>query len=238
MRVIILDIPMGFKEMAEIIHPVLLQGDGQLVLVDAGYVGALPRIEEAVRAQGFEPEQITHIVLTHQDHDHMGSAAAFKKKYPRVMIMASKKEAPYISGEQKSLRLAQAEQLQEVLPPEQKDFGQTFLNLLKRVEPVAVDLTLSDHDSLLCGGCQIIATPGHTPGHISLYLPNERTVIAGDAMALGDGGPVIANPQFTLDIEGAKQSMEKLLSLNADTWICYHGGVFTNASAGGRSFCR
>lgn len=36
------------------------------------------------------------------------------------------------------------------------------------------------------------------------------------------------NPQFTLDLEQATKSMEKLLSLKAKTYYCYHGGTFIN----------
>jgi glyoxylase-like metal-dependent hydrolase (beta-lactamase superfamily II) len=95
---------------------------------------------------------------------------------------------------------------------------------LRSVRPVLADLTVNDGDDLC--GCKIVATPGHTPGHISLYLPDQGVVIAGDAMALENGVPAIANPQFTLDPKAAKASMDKLLSLGADIYVCYHGGTY------------
>jgi 7-cyano-7-deazaguanine synthase in queuosine biosynthesis len=49
-------------------------------------------------------------------------------------------------------------------------------------------------------------------------------------IALEDGTPVIANPQFTLDMEQAAKSMEKLLSLKANTYYCYHGGIYSPAN--------
>jgi glyoxylase-like metal-dependent hydrolase (beta-lactamase superfamily II) len=61
---------------------------------------------------------------------------------------------------------------------------------------------------------RVIATPGHTPGHISLYLPELDTIISGDAMALENGKPVIANPQFTLNMEEAAASMERFILLS------------------------
>jgi 7-cyano-7-deazaguanine synthase in queuosine biosynthesis len=48
------------------------------------------------------------------------------------------------------------------------------------------------------------------------------------AFALENNRPVIANPQFTLDMEQASKSMEKLLALDADTHYCYHGGVYSS----------
>jgi glyoxylase-like metal-dependent hydrolase (beta-lactamase superfamily II) len=58
-------------------------------------------------------------------------------------------------------------------------------------------------------------------------MEKDSIVITGDAIALEDGKPVIANPQFTLDIEQATKSMEKLLSLKAKAYYCYHGGTLT-----------
>jgi len=166
-------------------------------------------------------------LLTHQDHDHVGAAAAFKKAYPKVQVLASAEEAPYINGARPSLRLTQAEQLQQTLPPEQQAFGRAFCALLRSVEAIEIDQVLDGDEWLpFCGGCQVLATPGHTPGHISLYLPAFDTLLSGDAIALEDGRPVLANPQFTLDPVQAAASMQRLLSHPARTILCYHGGAF------------
>ncbi|MFP3381467.1 MBL fold metallo-hydrolase, partial [Bacillus sp. SIMBA_069] len=46
-----------------------------------------------------------------------------------------------------------------------------------------VDYTLIDGQELpFCGGIRVIHTPGHTPGHISLYLKQSKILIAGDSM--------------------------------------------------------
>lgn len=209
------------------LYPVVLCDDENCILVDCGYVGALLKIEEALRCNGLSPEAITHIILTHQDYDHVGAAAAFKQKFPTVRVLASVDEAPYISGSRKSLRLEQAELLQKELPAEQQEYGNAFCSLLRSVEPVQIDQLLRADDFLpFCGGCQVLATPGHTPGHISLYLSEFDTILSGDAMALEEGQPVLPNPQYTLDIEKANSSMQRLLFHPARTIICYHGGLF------------
>lgn len=225
-----LTINMQFGESENIVYPTLLWDSQNIILVDCGFIGSLPILENALRRHGLSVNQLTGMVLTHHDHDHMGAAAALKQLNPNIMIYSSAVEAPFISGQEKPLRLCQAEELQKTLPPEQQDFGKAFCNMLRQVEPVHVDYLLHDGEHLdWCGGCRVIATPGHTPGHISLFMENDSIVIAGDAIALEGETPVIANPQFTLDLEQAAKSMEKLLSMKARYYYCYHGGVYSPA---------
>lgn len=66
-------------------------------------------------------------MLTRQDDDHMGAAAALKAKYPALQVLASPEEAPYIVGRKKNLRLQQAEALQDLLPEERKTWGGAVL---------------------------------------------------------------------------------------------------------------
>lgn len=218
--------------MRQTVHPVLLRGQQGWLLVDCGCTGALPSLEQALAAHGISAKEISHILITHHDHDHMGGVAAFKAAYPQVRVLASEGEVPYISGGKKSLRLAQAEERQDQLPAEQRAFGEAFCQMLRAVEPVALDGILHEGDTLpFGGGCTVIATPGHTPGHISLHLPSQSLILAGDAAVLENNALGLANPQFTLDMEQAKASMEKLCALHADTWICYHGGQYQKRSA-------
>lgn len=226
-EVIVLNIYFEFQGIKDVIHPVILKDENEMILVDCGYTGSQVKIEEAINAQGLECKQLTKIIITHQDHDHMGALAYFKRKYPALQVIASKIEAPYISGVKKNLRLEQAEMLQEILPENQKAFGEAFCEILKNVEPAEVALTVKDGDIFpWCGGCEIISTPGHTPGHISLYLKNKRMMITGDAAFLENNRLMVANPQFTLDMDSANKSLAKILNYPADVFICYHGGVY------------
>ncbi len=216
---------MPFGNTENTVYPTLLWDKQNIILVDCGFIGALSILEKELQRYGLSAEQITGLVLTHHDHDHMGAAAALKRINPHVKIYASAVEAPFISAQEKPLRLRQAEEMQKTLPPEQQDFGKAFCDMLHRVEPVEVDYYLRDGEHMdWCEGCTILLTPGHTPGHISLHMEKDSIVITGDAIALEDGNPVIANPQFTLDIEQAIKSMERLLSLKARAYYCYHGG--------------
>ncbi|NLM18794.1 MAG: MBL fold metallo-hydrolase [Clostridiaceae bacterium] len=229
-KILRLVITAPFGDTVNTVYPTLLWDEKNIVLVDCGFIGSLSTLEKELGQHWLSVKRLTGLVLTHHDHDHMGAAAAIKRVNPNIKIYASQAEASYISAEEKPLRLKQAEEMQKMLPSDQQDFGSAFCDMLRRVEPVLVDEFLHDGDKMdWCGGCHIIATPGHTPGHISLFMEKDSIVITGDAMALEEGRPVIANPQFTLDLNHAESSMNKILSLKANAYYCYHGGVYGKA---------
>lgn len=78
---------------------------------------------------------------------------------------------------------------------------------------------------------EIIDTPGHTPGHISVLDEPGGLLIAGDALNGADGGVIGANPDFTADIPLADDSVRKLATFTFDTVVFGHGDpVVGNAS--------
>lgn len=231
-KIISFALTMSFGNIENTVYPTILWDKHNVILVDCGFIGSLPYLEMELGRHGLSVEKVTGLVLTHHDHDHMGAAAAIKRANPRIKIFASDLEAAFISAHEKPLRLQQAEELQKTLPPEQQDFGRAFCEMLRQVEPVQVDVILHNEERMdWRGGCRILSTPGHTPGHISLLMEKDSIIITGDAIALEDGKAVIANPQFTLDIVQAGKSMEKLLSLKAKAYYCYHGGTLYSCIA-------
>ncbi|MZP31477.1 MBL fold metallo-hydrolase [Heliobacterium undosum] len=227
-RIITLPVNFNFGSGAQTIWPVILKDEQDTVLIDCGYPHFLPMIRNAAEAQEINLGDLTKIVITHHDFDHMGALADFKREYPHVQIISSRIEEKYIIGKEKSLRLQQAEALYDLLPEAQKADAENFHQLLKSNESAKVDCVVDDRERFSwCGGTEIIATPGHMPGHISLYVSASKVLIAGDALVVDKDELCIANPQYTLDMVEAKKSIQKLLSLGIDTIICYHGGVFS-----------
>ncbi|HYE10854.1 MAG TPA: MBL fold metallo-hydrolase [Patescibacteria group bacterium] len=230
-KILMLDINFEYKNEMRTINPVLLIGNNEVVLVDCGYPNFLALLETEMKSKGIDPNSLTKVLITHHDDDHMGALSEIKEKYPNIKVVTSEIESEYISGKKKSLRLLQAEEILKSLPEEQKQFGIEFCESLRKVKPVNVDITVKDQDCFnWAGGCQVIATPGHMPGHISLYLSETNSIITGDAAVIENGKLVIANPQFTLDFDIAEDSLEKIISMNADNYYCYHGGKFVSST--------
>lgn len=227
-KIAILKIDMEVNGFLSTLHPVIVSDDQEMVLFDCGHNGAIDQLNNKALAAGFDLKRLTKVIITHHDHDHMGSLADLKRQYPWVNVYASAVEAEYIRGEVKSVRLQQAQEQLELLPEDQKEHAQKRIDMLRLIEPVEVDGILEDGDVIdVCGGVEVVATPGHLPGHISLYLRDFKTMIAGDALVVADGKLYRANPRFTLDKDEAYTSARRFINYAIDTLICYHGGAIT-----------
>ncbi|MEN8644159.1 MBL fold metallo-hydrolase [Bacillus cereus group sp. BceL062] len=224
MKIIELPIEFECNGRKQWIYPSLIVLNNELTLVDTGYKNFLPLMENEILKHGYEMKNLKNIIITHYDDDHIGSLYDFKVKYPQLHVIASEIESNYINGEIKSERLVQAEEMLEHMPIEEKEFSEWFIQQLKNIRHISVDEKVYDGQMILNDKCQIVATPGHTSGHISLYFSDLDCVITGDAAVQDNNELVIANPNFCLDIEKAEESLKRIKNLKAASYYCYHGG--------------
>lgn len=93
------------------------------------------------------------------------------------------------------------------------------------LEAITVDRDLEvARDGATIFGLDIIATPGHTPGHISVFDEASGVLVAGDAVVgADDGGLAGPDPRFTDDLSRASMSVELLAALEVDTVLLGHG---------------
>ncbi|MFB9325948.1 MBL fold metallo-hydrolase [Paenibacillus aurantiacus] len=213
------------------IHPVLLQDGESAVLVDAGYPGQLPLLEQAIREAGSSLEQLTAVIVTHQDLDHIGGLPGLLQAAPNQLeILAHPFEQPFIEGRQTLLKLS-GDALKGIDSwPE--EMSAPFKRLI--ANPPRADVTgllLGGETLPYGGGVTVIPTPGHTPGHLSLYHPASRTLIAADALLIEDGELQISSPALTWDMQAALQSVRELCRYEIETIICYHGGSYAGNAA-------
>lgn len=227
MKIIELPIEFEFNGQKNHINPSLIISKNELTLVDTGYPNFSPFIENEILKNGYDMKNLKNIIITHYDIDHIGSLYDFKERYPHINLIASEVEAKYICGEMKSERLVQAEEMLENMPIQEIEFGKWFIQQLKNLKHVSIDEKVHDGDWILDNECRVVATPGHTSGHIALYFPRLKTVIAGDAAVIENHELLIANPHFCLNVEKAEQSLRKIKDLKAENYYCYHGGTFT-----------
>ncbi|GIP38558.1 hydrolase [Paenibacillus sp. J31TS4] len=205
------------------LHPVLLWDEEGAVLVDTGMPGRLPALREAMEAAGVPLEHLRTVIVTHQDLDHIGGLPELREAAgPQLRVLAHELERPYIEGELPLLKTDPARMNKAEWDALPEPMRQLYLHPPRS----RVDGLLADGEELPCaGGIRVVATPGHTPGHISLYVPRAKLLIAADALTASNGvlhGPVSRN---TPDMETARRSIARLQELELETVICYHGGA-------------
>ena len=208
---------------ADAIYFALTWDEDHLVLMDAGHPGQTEAIVGAIADAGFSAERLTHIVITHQDMDHIGCVPDLLKLAPSARVMAHVEEAPYIDGRKTPIKLAEMLEKYDSLPEDRKAFCD-WMKEAYAARKTAIDI-LSDGEVLpVCGGIEVIHTPGHTPGHICLFLRESGVLVTGDAINIKDGVPSGPNPQYTFDLELGLRSMEKALAFPVKAMVTYHGG--------------
>ena len=179
----------------------LLRGR-QPALVDSGFTGHAKETAAWIRAH---TGHVALVVNTHWHSDHVGGNALLQAT--GAGIAASAPDAQAVA--RRDPGCCQAEYLDQP------------------VSPYTVDEPLDDGQVLRLGDAdwQVVRTPGHTPGHLSLWQPEERLLVAGDALSDYDVGWVNA----ALDGPGAATtalaSLRRLAGLAPRVLLPSHGPV-------------
>ena len=223
----IVEISINLNGKLNTVCPVLIKDNDGIALIDTGYPGQLQQIREAAENAGMNYNEINRVILTHHDLDHIGCLAAIVNDLPgKVEVISHELEKPYVQGEITPLKMAQMEARLDSLNEQMKSLYEG----MKRgyfISTAKVDRTVGDGDQIpFYGGIKIIHTPGHTHGHISLYLKRIKTLIAGDIMFCEEGRLVAPPPSANFNNTQAKESIKKLTEFDIEKVICYHGGFF------------
>jgi len=188
-------------------------GPEQWVLVDAGLANSADRIRRVSQERFGYDGRPRAIVLTHGHFDHVGAVLELADFW-EVPVFAHPLEAPYLTGKRD-------------YPPPDPSVGS---GLVARLSPLfprkGIDLGVRLHmlpaDGRIPGlsDWRWIHTPGHTPGHVSLFRAGDRILIAGDAIVTERNGPPA---YFTSDRLAAKESVRLIESLNPALVVAGHG---------------
>jgi glyoxylase-like metal-dependent hydrolase (beta-lactamase superfamily II) len=202
-------------------------GDRGWVLVDAGLKGTARMIEAAANERFGTGARPAAVVLTHGHFDHVGALPTLARRWD-APVYAHGLEHPYLSGE-------------AAYPPPDPSTGGGIVPVLARFFPRA-PVDVSDRlrplpeDGSVPGapGWRWLHTPGHSPGHVSLWRESDRAMVAGDAVittrqesaySIATQAPELHGPPayFTTEWDKAKTSARALVELEPELLVTGHG---------------
>lgn len=211
----------------QIVNLVLVGNTNEFVLVDAGMPKSVDEIKEMVQDRFGENAFPKAIVLTHGHFDHVGSIAELLVDW-NVSVYAHELELPYLTGKKD-------------YPPGDPNVDS---GLVAKLSPMFPNhgIDISRHVQMLPSDGTIpnmpdwkwIHTPGHTPGHISLFREHDRALIAGDAFVTVKQESLykvmtqiqeISGPPkyYTTDWDAAAESVKMLEALKPQVAVTGHG---------------
>lgn len=202
-------------------------GDRGWVLVDAGIGGFAQRIARAAERRFGAGARPAAIVLTHGHFDHVGSLRELADRWD-VPVYAHDLELPYLTG-------------RSAYPPPDPTVGGGAMARLSPLYPrgpfdFGARVRSLPADGAVPGapGWHWIDTPGHSPGHVSLFRAHDRVLVAGDAfvttkqesaLSAITQRPELHGPPtyFTPDWLRARESVERLAALRPALAVTGHG---------------
>jgi glyoxylase-like metal-dependent hydrolase (beta-lactamase superfamily II) len=204
-------------------HAYLLADEDGLTLIDTGMPRSEKKILNYIDSLDKSEDDLKRIILTHSDVDHVGGLAALVRA-SEARTYASQVEAEVIAAGKPSRDLhASGFTLRRIL------FA--LLSPFFKAEPFQVEETLEAGQTLpALGGLRAVATPGHTPGHLSFYAPAVGVLFCGDSMVSNEKGLYGSRPEVTWDREQARESVRKQAELGASIVCPGHGPVVRDAA--------
>ncbi|MBU0730940.1 MAG: MBL fold metallo-hydrolase [Proteobacteria bacterium] len=164
----------------------------KICLIDTGVAGAEQIIYQYLRDKGKNPQDIETIILSHSHPDHIGAAHIIQKE-TGCRIMAHAAEKNWIEDVELQGR-------QRPVPGFHALVGGS----------VKIDHLLEQGDTIDLGNdlqVNVLHTPGHSSGSISLWFPSEKVLFSGDAVPLPGDMPIYE------DVEDSRRSIEKLQAI-------------------------
>lgn len=192
--------------------------DDGLTLIDTGYFNNAKSILGAADAQKMP---IKRIVFTHAHGDHVGSLDDLHAALPDAEVMISTRDARFLAGDR-------------TLDPNEP---QTPLKGDYRTCTTRPTRLLEEGDRI--GSLEVVASPGHTPGHVAFLDVRDRSLIAGDSFQTQGGIAVTGELRLLFPVlvfatwnrPVALASAKKLRALSPSRLAVGHGPVLENPLA-------
>jgi glyoxylase-like metal-dependent hydrolase (beta-lactamase superfamily II) len=219
-------IDLGFQGWDQVIYAYLLPGPDELALIETGPASTLPAIWAGIRAAGFEPSQLTKILVSHIHLDHAGAVGAIVRAHPRVQVFVHPIGAPHLVDPARLVNSAG------------RLYGDRMDALWGEVVPVPADRvsSLVDGETVEAGGhvLSVLFTPGHASHHVAYWDPDLGIAFTGDAGGVRMPGSSYALPPAPppdLALDDWMTSTERLRQAGPRRLYLTHGGAVDDVAA-------
>jgi len=214
-----------------------IQGD-EVAFVETNTSHAVPRLLSALAREGFSPQAVHFIIVTHVHLDHAGGASALAKACPDATVLAHPRAARHLIDPQKLV--ASAEHV----------YGkEKFAELYGTIEPIEASRVKALEDGAMVdfGGetLHFYHTRGHANHHFVVFDPARSSVFTGDAFGLVypklQRGKRFAFPSTSptdFDAVAAHASVDLILGLGARRAALTHFGEFEDLAVIGAELHR
>ena len=203
----------------QIIGSYLLAGENELAIIDPGPGSTLEWLLAALREAGFEPRDVTHILLTHIHLDHAGATGSLTRLLPRARVYVHSLGAPHLIDPSR------------VVASAARIYGDRMKLLWGDIEATPAERIhrIGDGDTLSVAGRElaIYYTPGHAIHHISFFDMRTREFFAGDVAGVRLPGVDYVRPPTPppdIDLETWSKSLALIRQLHPDALYLAHFG--------------
>lgn len=203
----------------QIIGSYLLVGKNELAIIDPGPGSTLRSLLVALPEAGFDPWDVTHILLTHIHLDHAGATGSLTRLLPRAQVYVHGLGAPHLIDPSR------------VVASATRIYGDRMKLLWGNIEATPAERIhrISDGDTLSVAGRQLAVyyTPGHAIHHVSFFDTRTREFFAGDVAGVRLPGVDYVRPPTPppdIDLEAWSKSIALIRQLHPDVLYLAHFG--------------
>jgi glyoxylase-like metal-dependent hydrolase (beta-lactamase superfamily II) len=226
-----IEAPLGER----LLRLVLLTGRHGALLIDTGLDSTVPEyIVPYLGTIGLTPQDIHYVLITHCDFDHQGGNVSLRELAPDALFLCHRADQLLVESVDRLIQ----ERYGEFREYGIADSSQTtaWIRANTRSE-VNIDVALAGGESIQIDEdwrVEVLHTPGHSLGHISVYDPRSRTAIVADAV-LGDGIPTrdgrSALPPTYRYVKQYRNTIRTLDCLDPRTVVTSHFPLLQGAAA-------
>jgi 2-aminobenzoylacetyl-CoA thioesterase len=205
----------------------VLEGSRESMLINGGLTCLVPDILRQFQDFGIDESKITKILLLHSHFDHVGIVPFFKHRWPELTILASSR-AWKVLQKPKVLQSINAANHHAT---KQMELSETCSNYDLDWTTEITGNSVSDGDVIDLGDMEIMIseTPGHSPCHISAYVPKFKVLFPSEAGGLPCSEKIIT--YGTSNYSEFEKSIQKLKDLPAQYICSDHYGYVTGEEA-------